>query len=66
MLPIIVEICIQFSEMLETRKKNVFLRIKRCDLSLSAPFSATLFKGKMQPCVPTVNLLPQSSRWEGS
>ena len=43
-------------------KKNVYLRIKRCDVSLSAPFSATLFKGKMQPCVPTVNLLPQSSR----
>lgn len=40
------------------KKKNVYLRIERCDVSLSAPFFATLFKGKMQLCVPILKLPP--------
>lgn len=66
MLPIIIKICIQFSKMLNVKKKCVmYVRIEKCDVFLFSPFSTTLFKGKMQLCVLTSNLLPfpQSSRW---
>ena len=37
MLPIIIKICIQISKMLTCEKKNVCLRIEKCDIFPSAP-----------------------------
>lgn len=40
---------------------KLYLRIEKYEVFLSAPFSATLFEGKMQLGIPTVSLLSSST-----
>lgn len=44
---------------LKKKKKN--LRTEKRDVFLSAPFSAILFKGKTQLCIPTLRPLLSST-----